>query len=150
MKLFLDIDGVMVHANPHKQVEMEDDGFYKFNHKAVDALNSIDHTNIELVLSTSHRFRFNLSQWKHIFNKRGIRFDKISIINENLNHKYSRKTEIEKWITDHHINSNDVIIIDDDKSLNGLPESLKTRLILTDPYIGLIDSKELKRILTEK
>ncbi|AJW62868.1 HAD domain-containing protein [Elizabethkingia sp. HX WHF] len=150
MKLFLDIDGVMVHANPHKQVEMEDDGFYKFNHKAVDALNSVDHTNIELVLSTSHRFRFNLSQWKHIFNKRGIKFDKISIINQDLNHKYSRKTEIEKWITDHHINSNDVIIIDDDKSLNGLPESLKTRLILTDPYIGLIDSKELKRILTEK
>ena len=150
MKLFLDIDGVMVHANPHKQVEMEDDGFYKFNHKAVDALNSVDHTNIELVLSTSHRFRFNLSQWKHIFNKRGIKFDKIFIINQDLNHKYSRKTEIEKWITDHHINSNDVIIIDDDKSLNGLPESLKTRLILTDPYIGLIDSKELKRILTEK
>ena len=134
----------MVHANPHKQVEMEDDGFYKFNHKAVDALNSVDHTNIELVLSTSHRFRFNLSQWKHIFNKRGIKFDKISIINQDLNHKYSRKTEIEKWITDHHINSNDVIIIDDDKSLNGLPESLKMRLILTDPYIGLIDSKELK------
>lgn len=140
----------MVHANPHKQVEMEDDGFYKFNYKAVDALNSVDHTNIELVLSTSHRFRFNLSQWKHIFNKRGIKFDKISIINQDLNHKYSRKTEIEKWITDYHINSNDVIIIDDDKSLNGLPESLKTRLILTDPYIGLIDSKELKRILTEK
>ncbi|MCT3647185.1 hypothetical protein HZQ44_03245 [Elizabethkingia anophelis] len=150
MKLFLDIDGVMVHANPHKQVEMEDDGFYKFNHKAVDAINSVDHTNIELVLSTSHRFRFNLSQWKHIFNKRGIRFDKVSIINQDLNHKYSRKTEIEKWIADHHINSNDVIIIDDDKSLNALPENLKKRLILTNPYTGLMDSKELKRILSEK
>ncbi|MDX8570560.1 MULTISPECIES: HAD domain-containing protein [Elizabethkingia] len=150
MKLFLDIDGVMVHANPHRQVEMEDDGFYKFNHKAVDAINSVDHTNIELVLSTSHRFRFNLSQWKHIFNKRGIRFDKVSIINQDLNHKYSRKTEIEKWIADHHINSNDVIIIDDDKSLNALPENLKKRLILTNPYTGLMDSKELKRILSEK
>ncbi|MCL1678917.1 HAD domain-containing protein [Elizabethkingia miricola] len=150
MKLFLDIDGVMVHANPHRQVEMEDDGFYKFNHKAIDAINSVDHTNIELVLSTSHRFRFNLSQWKHIFNKRGIRFDKVSIINQDLNHKYSRKTEIEKWIADHHINSNDVIIIDDDKSLNALPENLKKRLILTNPYTGLMDSKELKRILSEK
>lgn len=150
MKLFLDIDGVMVHANPHRQVEMEDDGFYKFNHKAVDAINSVDHTNIELVLSTSHRFRFNLRQWKHIFNKRGIRFDKVSIINQDLNHKYSRKTEIEKWIADHHINSNDIIIIDDDKSLNALPENLKKRLILTNPYTGLMDSKELKRILSEK
>ncbi|HFK5554745.1 TPA: HAD domain-containing protein [Elizabethkingia anophelis] len=150
MKLFLDIDGVMVHANPHKQVEMEDDGFYKFNHKVVDVLNSVDHHNIELVLSTSHRFRFNLRQWKHLFNKRGIRFDKISIIKEGLNHKHSRRFEIEKWITDHHINSNDVIIIDDDKSLNALPENLKKRLILTNPYTGLTDSKELKRILSER
>ncbi|OPC06279.1 hypothetical protein BAS09_01455 [Elizabethkingia ursingii] len=150
MKLFLDIDGVMVHANPHIQVEMEDDGFYKFNHKAVDVLNSVDHHNIELVLSTSHRFRFNLNQWKHIFHKRGIKFNKISIIKEDLNHKHSRRFEIEKWITDHHISSDDVIIIDDDKSLNSLPEDLKRRLILTNSYTGLTDSKELIRILADK
>ena len=149
MKLFLDIDGVMVHANPHKQVEMEDDGFYKFNHTAVDVLNSVDHTSIEVILSTSHRFRFNIKQWKLIFHKRGINFNKISILKQDINHQNSRRFEIEKWITDHNIYSHDIVIIDDDKSLNGLPENLKKRLILTNPYTGLTDSKELKRILAE-
>ncbi|HAY3533821.1 TPA: hypothetical protein JRX32_000407 [Elizabethkingia anophelis] len=147
MKLFLDIDGVMVHANPHRQVEMEDDGFYKFNHKAVDALNSFDHTNVELVLSTSHRFRFTIKQWKTIFHKRGIEFKKISIINLELHHRYSRKIEIEKWINDHNINSDDVIIIDDDKSLNGLPDNFKKRLILTNSYTGLTNSEELMNLV---
>ncbi|MCT4140386.1 hypothetical protein HZP65_06495 [Elizabethkingia anophelis] len=147
MKLFLDIDGVMVHANPHRQVEMEDDGFYKFNHKAVDALNSFDHANIELVLSTSHRFRFSIQQWKHIFYKRGIIFNKISIIDLELNHRYSRKIEIETWINDHNIKWDDVIIIDDDKSLNGLSENLKKRLILTNSYTGLTKSEELKNLV---
>ncbi|MDE5448386.1 hypothetical protein BAX94_03850 [Elizabethkingia meningoseptica] len=149
MKLFLDIDGVMVHANPHKQVEMEDDGFYKFNHTAVDVLNSVDHTSIEVILSTSHRFRFNIKQWKLIFHKRGINFNKISILKQDINHQNSRRFEIEKWITDHNIDSHDIVIVDDDKSLNGLPENLKKRLILTNPYTGLTDSKELKRILAE-
>lgn len=150
MKLFLDIDGVMVHANPHKQVELEDDGFYKFNNKAVDVLNSVDLTGIELVLSTSHRFRYNIKQWKHIFHTRGIEFDSVSIIKIEVHHKHSRKYEIEKWITDHHIDFNNIVIIDDDKSLNGLPEHLKRRLILTDPYTGLTSSKELKKLLEEK
>ncbi|OPC27890.1 hypothetical protein BAX97_07700 [Elizabethkingia meningoseptica] len=128
---------------------MEDDGFYKFNHTAVDVLNSVDHTRIEVILSTSHRFRFNIKQWKLIFHKRGINFNKISILKQDINHQNSRRFEIEKWITDHNIDSNDIVIIDDDKSLNGLPENLKKRLILTNPYTGLTDSKELKRILAE-
>ncbi|WP_260143194.1 hypothetical protein [Elizabethkingia anophelis] len=40
--------------------------------------------------------------------------------------------------------------MDDDKSLNALPENLKKKLILTNPYTGLTDSKELKRILSER
>lgn len=147
MKLFLDIDGVMVHANPHKTVELEDDGFYKFNNKAVDVLNSVDHSGIELVLSTSHRFRYNIKQWKNIFHKRGIEFQRVSIIAIETHHRQSRKFEIEKWITDHNIDSNDIVIIDDDKSLNALPEKLKRRLILTNPYIGLTNAEELKELL---
>lgn len=41
MIFFLDIDGVMVHANPHRTVELEKDGFYRFNPLAVSILNSI-------------------------------------------------------------------------------------------------------------
>eukprot|EP01133_Synstelium_polycarpum_P016562 gene16562-19680_t len=40
MIFFLDIDGVMVHANPHKPVELEEDGFYKFNPVAFFYMNS--------------------------------------------------------------------------------------------------------------
>ncbi|MDC8104519.1 HAD domain-containing protein [Chryseobacterium sp. Chry.R1] len=135
MRLFLDIDGVMVHANPYKKVEMEEDGFYKFNANAIDVINSID--DLEIILSTSHRFRFDIQEWENIFQRRNIKFKEISIMNLKLDSKFSRREEIEKWINDNKIDPDDLIIIDDDKSLNGLPDNLKRRLILTDPYIGL-------------
>ncbi|SKC08415.1 hypothetical protein SAMN05660841_04124 [Sphingobacterium nematocida] len=34
MIFFLDIDGVMVHANLHMRVELAENGFYKFNQLA--------------------------------------------------------------------------------------------------------------------
>ncbi|MEJ5103881.1 HAD domain-containing protein [Chryseobacterium sp. MYb328] len=135
MKIFLDIDGVMVHSNPYKKVDMEEDGFYKFNANAIDVINSID--DLEIILSTSHRFRFDIQEWKNIFQRRNIKFKEISIMNLKLDSKFSRREEIEKWINDNKIDPDDLIIIDDDKSLNGLPDNLKRRLILTDPYIGL-------------
>ncbi|MGU3376134.1 HAD domain-containing protein [Chryseobacterium sp. M5A1_1a] len=147
MKIFLDIDGVMVHANPYKKVDMEEDGFYKFNKNAVDAINSIDYNEIEIILSTSHRFRFDIQAWKNIFQRRNVKFKEISIMNLNLDSKFSRREEIEKWINDNKIDLDDLIIIDDDKSLNGLPENLKKRLVLTDSYIGLNNSIVIKKIL---
>lgn len=137
MKIFLDIDGVMVHNNPYRKVHMEEDGFYTFNTAAVEAINSFTDGEIEIVLSTSHRFRFDIQEWKNIFQRRNIKCREISIINLELNSKVSRKEEIEKWIEENKIDHDDIIIIDDDKSLNGLSENLKRRLILTDPYIGL-------------
>lgn len=41
MIFFLDIDGVMVHANPHKQVEQATDSFYVFSCAAVETFNTI-------------------------------------------------------------------------------------------------------------
>ncbi|WP_294250477.1 HAD domain-containing protein [uncultured Chryseobacterium sp.] len=137
MKIFLDIDGVMVHNNPYKKVDMEEDGFYTFNTAAVEVINSFTDDDIEIVLSTSHRFRFDIQEWKDIFQRRNIKCKEISIIDLELNSKVSRKEEIEKWIEENKIDHDDVLIIDDDKSLNGLSENLKRRLILTDPYIGL-------------
>ena len=91
MKIFLDIDGVMVHANPHKIVEMEEDGFYKFNRQAVEILKSIVYTSKdELILSTSHRFRFNIKQWKKIFEYRGIHIQKLSILDVPIQQKVNR------------------------------------------------------------
>ncbi|WP_390882594.1 hypothetical protein [Chryseobacterium paludis] len=57
----------MVHANPYKKVDIEKDGFYKFNDAAITIINSLYDFNIEIILSTSHRFRFTISEWKNIF-----------------------------------------------------------------------------------
>lgn len=151
MKLFLDIDGVMVHANPHRVVDLEKDGFYKFNAYAVEILNKIIiDCDIEIILSTSHRFRFSIQKWKEIFQSRGICIENISIINIGLEKGFSRKEEIEIWILENDLNIKDLIIIDDDKSLNNLPDNIKERLVLTSPYVGLISFKEIEKILRKK
>ncbi|MDN3693801.1 HAD domain-containing protein [Chryseobacterium tructae] len=145
MKLFLDIDGVMVHANPHRTIELEDDGFYRFASKAISVINSIE--NAEIILSTSHRHRFTIHEWEKIFEKRGIHFVSISIIETENSHKISRREEIEKWVNLKNYSVNEIIIIDDDKSLNGLPHPLKDRVVLTSPYQGLDNDNEIKKIL---
>lgn len=145
MKVFLDIDGVMVHANPHKIVEMEEDGFYKFKPAAVSIVNSIG--NVEIILSTSHRFRFSIDEWIEMLKNRGLEFDSISIINLEPSIKISRKDEIEAWISKNQYDYNDIIIIDDDKSLNELSEPLKNRLVLTNSYVGLNNLEELERVI---
>jgi hypothetical protein len=145
MKVFLDIDGVMVHANPHKPIELEDDGFYRFAYKAICAINSID--NAEIILSTSHRHRFSVNIWSDMFERRGIHFNSISIIETQCSHKISRREEIEKWIKIKHYKLSEFIIIDDDKSLNDLPKKIKDRVVLTSPYKGLDDDNEIKKIL---
>jgi hypothetical protein len=91
MKFFLDIDGVMVHANPHRTVELEEDGFYKFNPLAVQILKSVlMTTKDELILSTSHRFRYSIGQWRTIFRARGLPMKKISILDLPLETKSNR------------------------------------------------------------
>lgn len=148
MKVFLDIDGVMVHANPHKRVDMEEDGFYKFMPVAISILNSI--SNAEIILSTSHRFRFSINEWIEMFQNRGIQFNSLSIIEIEPSIKISRRDEIEEWINKNQYDCNDLLIIDDDKSLNELPVHLKNRLILTNSYIGLNKMDELEQIVGGK
>jgi hypothetical protein len=50
----------------------------------------------------------------------------------------NRKDELLLWFNGKHLNEN-FIIIDDDKSLNGLPEFLKNKLIQTSGSVGLTD-----------
>lgn len=150
MKFVLDIDGVMVHANPHRRVELEDDGFYKFNSKAVDIFNSMFRTTKdELILSTSHRFKYSVNEWKTILKNRGISSKRISILESvtSKNSRVTRRSEIESWIVKHHVDYDDVVILDDDKSLNELPFGLKQRLCLTNSYTGLNDLEDLQQVV---
>lgn len=162
MIVFLDIDGVMVHANPHRPVELDADGFYKFNDVAVKILQStIYFTKDQIVLSSSHRYRYSIAEWKEIFGRRGLNFKFLSILDivrrgpkvqdsVGQSDRISRKAEIFGWIAANKVSEQDVVIIDDDKSLNDLPKELKERLVLTNPYNGLIEQSQLHQVLKRR
>jgi hypothetical protein len=147
MLIYLDIDGVMVPANSWKRPETLDDGFPRFNSRAVNALNSIIHTTAaSIVLTTSHKSTYTITEWKKIFKKRNVNFNQISRLPENKNY-LNRKEELIVHLNKQNLDEN-FIIIDDDKSLNTLPFHLKDRLIQTSSGIGLTD--ELAKIALTK
>jgi len=135
VKILLDIDGVMVPAASWKPAEILTDGFAAFSKKAVTNLQKIIvKTGASIVLTTSHKANYSLHEWKNIFNLRGISvsIDKLEHNTGNL----SRKDEILNWLnTQKH--DEIFVIIDDDKSLNDLPNQIKNKLILTSPMVGL-------------
>lgn len=138
MILLLEIDGVMLSANSWRSPNILADNFVEFNPKAVKALNIILNENaFDIVLTTSHKFKYNLSQWLDIFSTRNINLSKIDRLPENVNH-VDKKNEIVNWFKSK-TSSDDFIIIDDDKSLNDLPDFLKSRLIQTSASVGLTD-----------
>ena len=122
----------------------------KMDFITVDVLNSVIDSEDELILSTSHRFRFNITEWIDIFKSRGINAKHISIIDIPLQHKHNRKTEITDWIIKRNLTADDIVIIDDDQSLNELPNNFKGRLVLTNSYTGLNSSSDLKKILSNR
>ncbi len=136
MLILLDIDGVMVMGNSWRKPEFLNDGFPAFSSKAVAALNTLlFETNAEILLTTSHKSKYSLNQWKEIFNLRGIKIENVNRLQENKAN-LNRKEEILNWI-DSNKKVIDFIIIDDDKSLNGLPELIKNKLIQTNASVGL-------------
>lgn len=137
MIIFLDIDGVMVPAKGWKSPEILDDGFPAFSHNASRIMTTLISEDATVILTTSHQSNYTISEWKDIFKRRGIVIRNLRLLGNN-SHNLSRKDEILNWFK---VNSpnRDFIIIDDDKSLNDLPVFLKENLILTSPFIGLID-----------
>ena len=137
MLIFLDIDGVMVPATGWKIPELLDDGFPAFNRKATSALQSLISGDTTVMLTSTHKSNYSVRKWKHIFLKRGVAIRKLRCLPNNLNN-LSRKDEIVNWFNVHPVNG-DFLIIDDDRSLNDLPKSLKQNLIQPSPYIGLTE-----------
>jgi hypothetical protein len=140
MLIFLDIDGVMAPAKSWQRPEILEDGFAAFSSKAVLVLNELLSQNTEAVimLTTSHKSRFSHSEWKDIFQRRGLNVNQLKSLVENSDF-LSRKEEILNWFNTKGIYE-DFIIIDDDKSLNELPKFFKDRLILTSSLVGLNES----------
>lgn len=137
MYVLLDIDGVMVPVQSWKRPEFLQDGFPVFSHQATQALQKIiNHTGATLILTTSHKSSYSISEWNDIFRLRGINVSNIARLPANeLN--LTRKDEVLNWYhsTDH--TDDQLVIIDDDKSLNALPDHLKQQLVMTSSMIGL-------------
>ncbi|MGN6510848.1 MAG: HAD domain-containing protein [Chitinophaga sp.] len=137
MLIFLDIDGVMVPAKGWKSPELLNDGFPAFSKKATDALQHLIAEDATIMLTTSHKSSFSIEAWKELFKKRGLSIGKIKSLPANV-HNLSRKDEIVNWFAMNNFRD-DFIIIDDDRSLNDLPDTLKGHLVQTSPYIGLTE-----------
>ncbi|RFM26438.1 HAD domain-containing protein [Deminuibacter soli] len=148
MLVFLDIDGVMVPAIGHRRPEVLADGFVAFSNKSARALDRlITEYDATVVLTTSHKSNYSIEEWEKIFKNRGIHSKKVKSIYPNKDH-LSRKEEILNWFSLNNTEE-DFVIIDDDKSLNGLPKDLKAHLILTSSYVGLTEEhlNDVKRIV---
>ncbi len=146
MLLFLDIDGVMIPAKGWKSPELLYDGFPAFSEKATRALQSIITEDTILMLTTSHKSRFTIDEWKQIFKSRDINISNIRSL-DGCGTNVSRRDEIVKWFNINSVEKN-FVILDDDKSLNELPEYLKKHLVLISPLIGLNEGhvQDIKRI----
>lgn len=145
MLIFLDIDGVMIPAKGWKSPELLSDGFPAFSEKASAVLRSLVSEADTVILTSSHKSNYSSDEWKEIFRKRGINIENIKCLDQNIQN-LSRKDEILRWFNGSY-SDNQFIIIDDDKSLNSLPESFKRNLILTSSYIGL-SAQHLEEIKT--
>jgi hypothetical protein len=137
MVILLDIDGVMVPAKSWKTPEFLADGFSAFSNKSVGTLQRLISEDTTVVLTTSHKANFTIEEWKKIFKNRGINIKNLRSLPFNSNN-LSRKDEIINWFNNNSVDEN-FIIIDDDKSLNELPDSLKENWVQTSPYIGLTE-----------
>lgn len=136
MLLLLDIDGVMVVGNSWKKPVFLNDGFPAFSTNASNALQKIiSETSADILLTTSHKSKYSIEEWKNIFKLREITIKNIFCLPENTTN-LSRKEEVMNWINTAS-NVPDFLIIDDDKSLNGLPKFIKNKLIQTNSSVGL-------------
>lgn len=138
MLLYIDVDGVMVPASSWRKLEILEDGFPEFSSAAVKSLDKIiSKSGAEIVLTTSHKFKYSLKEWINIFNRRNINIKKITRLPENVHH-LDRKQELLNWLNTNKQGA-DFIILDDDKSLNALPSILKSKLIQTSASVGQTD-----------
>ena len=148
MTILLDIDGVLETTPTWRQADIHSDGFMKLNEEALENL-SILHkrTNASIVLTTTHRINYDETTWKEIFKSRGLNFKTISKINNKseISQLLDRGSEIKEWVENKGEEHN-FVIIDDDQSINALPDYIKERWVATRTSIGF-DKEALEKAL---
>ena len=132
--LILDLDGVLITNPSWKADQIGSDGYSEFNASCAAHLNQLlALTEFDIWLSSTRRTVKTLNEFNLIFKNRGIKKEIVGFLPEYLDCK-NRKEEILKFIAEFKVY--DFLIIDDDKSLNGLENGLKEKLILTELMKG--------------
>lgn len=132
--LILDLDGVLITTPPWKADEISSDGYSEFNESCVKNINKLlGYTDFEVWLSSTRRTVKTLDEFNQIFKNRNITNRIIGFlpICSDCN---NRKEEVLNFIETQHIDN--YLIIDDDKSLNGLESEFKNKLVLTEMLRG--------------
>ncbi|NIK93668.1 hypothetical protein GZ212_16045 [Mangrovimonas sp. CR14] len=144
MHLILDLDGVLITNPSWKADQIHSDGYSEFNQSCVENLNRLlTFQEFDIWLSSTRRTMKTLTEFNLIFKNRGIDCKISGFLPEYADCK-NRKEEIIKFISQR--NTSDFLIIDDDKSLNGLENEIKNRLILTELTKGF-NSEKLKEAM---
>lgn len=137
--LILDLDGVLITTPMWKADEIDSDGYSKFNEDCVTNLNKLlSKWEFEIWLSSTRRTIKTLTEFNQIFRNRNIKNEICGFLPEYQGCK-TRKDEITRFLEEFKIS--DFLIIDDDKSLNGLDENHKKKLILTELQKGFDNEK---------
>ncbi len=144
--LILDLDGVLITTPPWKADEIDSDGYSKFNESCLNNLNTLlTLSDFKIWLSSTRRTVKSIEEFNMIFKFRNIK-DPIKGFIPVYPDCKNRKEEILTFIDEFKISN--YLIIDDDKSLNGLDDIYKENLILTDFMKGF--DKEKLKSATEK
>lgn len=142
--LILDIDGVLI-TNPSWRPDLiHMDGYSDFNKSCVKNLNRLfDICDFDIWLSSTRRKVKSINEFNEIFKNQGIMKEITGFLPQYSNCK-NRKEEISNFINEFRLF--DFLIVDDDKSLNGLDYKMKERLVLTNLTEGFNNDKLIEAI----
>ena len=140
--LLLDLDGVLITTPPWKADEIHTDGYSAFNINCVNNLNVLlTELDFDIWLSSTRRTQKTITEFNRIFTNRGI-IKPITGFVPVFQDCKNRIEELMRFLDENKISK--FLIIDDDKSLNNLPDNMKQSLISTELLKGFdIEKLEL-------
>lgn len=148
--VLLDLDGVLICTPSWKADVLAQDGYSAFDQAAVANFNTLMATiTAELWLTSSRRWNKTLPELQTIFTNRGI----TTPLSGALPMKalgISRKLEIETFLEVYEEATTNLLILDDDKSLQNLIPAHKKYWVCTAPLVGFSTEKlaEAQAIIT--
>lgn len=136
--ILLDLDGVLITTSPYESDKMHEDGYSDFNSICVTNLNRIlKDTGFDIVLSSMRRTKVDIEKMNEYFKARGVEKEIIAYVPdyslEGL--RLNRRGEIERFLKENE--PKNYLILDDDKSISGASEEIKSNWIQTYLMTGL-------------